>query len=186
MGNRGKEQSTAKLCLNWAEQFWFVYIIVCRFVIVVFVVDYAHLIHVYAYIRNIHTHTHEQFGIHTPFIFWCVSHVLIMTQDPHQPYKKIWWENSECNNNVYGCFFLLFFFIHLVKRVRKLFACSVHFRLLSMDTHTYTYTYFSAPYWIICSVEEHLLITMNRAKRFNVYEHLCLILPKKKLPNHMH
>lgn len=83
--------------LNWAEQLWFVYIIVCRSWLLYLLL----IMPIYtcnAYIWNI------QFGIHTPF-FWCVSHVLMTQNRPHQPYKKIRWENSECNNNnVYGFF----------------------------------------------------------------------------------
>lgn len=111
-------------------------------VIVVFVVDYDHL---YFYVYCMRTHTRStQFGIHTPF-FKCVSHVLIMTKI-RTNHKKIRWENSECNNNVYRLFlvfsfFFFFFSFFWVKRVRKLFACSVHFRLLSSDTYAHLHLF---------------------------------------------
>lgn len=123
--------------LNWAEQLWFVYIIVCRSWLLYLLL----IMPIYtcnAYIWNI------QFGIHTPF-FWCVSHVLMTQNRPHQPYKKIRWENSECNNNVYRLFLVVFFFFFVsfswVKRVRKLFACSVHFRLLLSDTYAHLHLF---------------------------------------------
>lgn len=80
--------------------------------------------------------------LYKSFYFKCVSHVCLMSKSTRDP-------DTMRNFGIFSLSLCLAHSTYLVKYARKLFACSVHFRLLSMIA--YTLTYFG-PYWIVCFV----------------------------------